>query len=136
MRRKSTRVFHSTFVTEETRQTYKEKEQIIAILSENKDKFITCKKIVKIGASRGWTTPLVDDERLAMAHPYWRVLTSITCEGTGLYANNVIEATNTDGILCYKLSTTHHFEEDMFIRNECMVKNGKVYKKRAAKFSY
>lgn len=94
---------NSSFKTSETRETYRMAEEIKDILSKAEPMTIfTAKNIVRKGTALGYCRPLVDDERIAATHPYWKILSDMTDPASPLFVNN-LEEIDYYNVLCYRL---------------------------------
>ncbi len=97
---------NSTFKTSESRETYRMVEEILDILTKQgfNGKYLSTKTIVKSGTRRGYCRPYYDDERIACAHPYYKILSEMTDPQSVHFVNN-LEEIETDNVLRYRLRT-------------------------------
>ena len=97
---------NSTFQTTESRETYRMVEEILDILSRQgfNGKYISTYTIIKSGTKRGYCRPYRDNERIAAAHPYWKILSEMTDPHSVHFVNN-LEEISTDNVLRYRLRT-------------------------------
>lgn len=94
---------NSTFQTSETRELYRMAEEIMDILQREKPRrYVAAGRIANVGHSLGYCRPVVDEERLAHSHPYWRVLSGMTDIHSPLFKNN-LEEIDDQGVLRYRL---------------------------------
>lgn len=65
-----------------TGKTFLERKQILSILGFGKiadeSRWMTTRDIVNVANAMGWTTPMDDPDRLAVSHPYSKVLSMMT----------------------------------------------------------
>ena len=96
---------NSTFKTTETRETYRMAEEIMSILNNHGPMTImNTKNLINEAHDLGYCRPLIDSERIASAHPYWKVLSDMTDPASPLFVNNLEEIGYYD-VLCYRLRT-------------------------------
>jgi len=97
---------NSTFQTSESRETYRMVEEILDILTRQgfNGKYISTYTIIKSGTKRGYCRPYRDSERIAAAHPYWKILSEMTDPHSVHFVNN-LEEISTDNVLRYRLRT-------------------------------
>ena len=97
---------NSTLKTSESRETYRMVEEILDILNrEGADgRYISTMAIIKNGTKLGYCRPYRDNERIAAAHPYWKILSEMTDPKSVHFVNN-LEEISTDNVLRYRLRT-------------------------------
>jgi hypothetical protein len=97
---------NSTLKTSESRETYRMVEEILDILNrEGVDgRYISTLAIIKNGTKLGYCRPYRDNERIAAAHPYWKILSDMTDPKSVHFVNN-LEEISTDNVLRYRLRT-------------------------------
>ena len=97
---------NSTLKTSESRETYRMVEEILDILNrEGADgRYISTLAIIKNGTKLGYCRPYRDNERIAAAHPYWKILSEMTDPKSVHFVNN-LEEISTDNVLRYRLRT-------------------------------
>jgi hypothetical protein len=97
---------NSTLKTSESRETYRMVEEILDILNrEGADgRYISTLVIIKNGTKLGYCRPYRDNERIAAAHPYWKILSEMTDPKSVHFVNN-LEEISTDNVLRYRLRT-------------------------------
>ena len=94
----------SEFKTSETRETYRMKEEILDIIKRENGRAVSVRRIVNKGNALHYCRPLDDSERIAVAHPYWKVLSEMTEPTSPLFVNN-LEEIKTDSVLRYRIRT-------------------------------
>jgi hypothetical protein len=97
---------NSTLKTSESRETYRMVEEILDILHrEGTDgRYISTLAIIKMGTKLGYCRPYRDADRIAAAHPYWKILSEMTDPKSVHFINN-LEEISTDNVLRYRLRT-------------------------------
>lgn len=97
---------NSTFKTSENRETYRMAEEILDILTKEgvNGKYISTRRIINKGNSLGYCRPYKDEDRIAQAHPYWKILSEMTDPHSVHFVNN-LEEISTDNVLRYRLRT-------------------------------
>ena len=97
---------NSTFKTSETRETYRMVEEILDILNREgaNGRYLSTVAIIKMGTKLGYCRPYKDIERIAQAHPYWKILSEMTDPHSVHFINN-LEEIETDNVLRYRLRT-------------------------------
>lgn len=115
---------NSEFKTLETRETYRMREEILDILGRENGRAVSTQRIVNKGHALHYCRPLNDNERIAVAHPYWKILSEMTDCHSPLFVNN-LEEIRTENVLRYRLRTD--------VR---MTANGTWKKVRGAKLLY
>ena len=95
---------NSTFKTNETRETYRMVEEILDILTRSgiNGKYVSTLSIIKQGTHLGYCRPYKDSERIAAAHPYWKILSEMTDISSTHFCNH-LEEIETDNVLRYRL---------------------------------
>lgn len=95
---------NSTFKTTETRETYRMVEEILDILTRSgiNGRYLSTLAIIKDGTKRKYCRPYKDSERIAMSHPYWKILSEMTDPKSVHFCNN-LEEIETDNVLRYRL---------------------------------
>ena len=97
---------NSTLKTSESRETYRMVEEILDILHREGEngRYLSTYTIIKNGTKLGYCRPYRDEERIAMAHPYWKILSDMTDPKSVHFVNN-LEEISTDNVLRYRLRT-------------------------------
>ena len=97
---------NSTFKTTEIRETYRMVEEILDILTKEvvNGRYLSTVAIIKKGTKLGYCRPYKDIERIAQAHPYWKILSEMTDPHSVHFINN-LEEIETDNVLRYRLRT-------------------------------
>ena len=97
---------NSTFKTNETRETYRMVEEILDILKREgyNGRYLSTLHIIKAAHKKGYCRPYRDIERIAQAHPYWKILSDMTDPHSVHFVNN-LEEISTDNVLRYRLRT-------------------------------
>jgi hypothetical protein len=95
---------NSTFKTSESRETYRMVEEILDILGKEgaNGRYISTLSIIKSAHKLGYCRPYRDAERIASAHPYWKILSEMTDPKSVHFVNN-LEEIETDNVLRYRL---------------------------------
>lgn len=97
---------NSTLKTSESRETYRMVEEILDILQREgvNGRYLSTYTIIKMGTKLGYCRPYKDSERIAMAHPYWKILSEMTDIKSVHFVDN-LEEISTDNVLRYRLRT-------------------------------
>lgn len=95
---------NSTLNTTEDRITYRMVEEILDLLTRSgvNGRYLSTLAIIKMGTKRGYCRPYKDVERIAAAHPYWKILSEMTDPKSVHFVAN-LEEIETDSVLRYRL---------------------------------
>lgn len=95
---------NSTLNTTEDRITYRMVEEILDLLTRSgvNGRYLSTLAIIKMGTKRGYCRPYRDEERIAAAHPYWKILSEMTDPKSVHFVDN-LEEIETDSVLRYRL---------------------------------